>query len=126
MTQRTARPLSPHLQVYKPQITSVSSILNRITGLLLSAFAVGWVIALICLNQGIGSWESFIGFAGSFPGCLLSMVATWSLFYHMLNGMRHLVWDTGHWLELETSKRTGWLVVIGSFVASALAWGYWS
>lgn len=126
MTQRTARPLSPHLQVYKPQITSVLSIIHRMTGLVLCGFAVGWVIWLICLNRGQASLDTFQGIVGSFPGCLLAMLATWALFYHLLNGVRHLIWDTGRWLELDTARRAGWAVVILSFVLSGLAWGYWT
>lgn len=126
MTDNSARPLSPHLQVYKPQLTSVLSILHRITGLLLSAFAFGWIIWLVCLNRGPDALQTFSGLLGSLPGMLLGILATWALFYHLLNGIRHLVWDTGRWLELDSARRAGWAVVIVSLVLTAAAWGYWS
>lgn len=126
MTDNSTRPLSPHLQVYKPQITSVLSILHRVTGMLLSAFAVGWLAWLICLNRGPHALQTLSELMSSVPGMLLGMLATWALFYHLLNGIRHLIWDTGRWLELETARRAGWAVVILSLLLSVAAWRYWS
>lgn len=126
MTQNSARPLSPHLQVYKPQLTSVLSILHRITGILLSAFAVGWLVWLVCLNRGPHALDTFNSLLNTIPGKLMCILATWALFYHLLNGVRHLVWDTGRWLELDAARRAGWAVVVLSLVLSVVAWGYWS
>ncbi len=125
MNQRPARPLSPHLQVYKPQITSVLSIVHRITGILLTLFAAGWVVWLICLNRGEHALQTFQDLLSSVPGMVVAMLATWALFYHLLNGIRHLIWDTGHWLELDTARRAGWAVLILSLVLAALAWRFW-
>ncbi len=126
MTQRNARPMSPHLQVYKPQITSVLSIVHRITGLLLTAFAVGWAIWLVCLNRGPHALQIFQDLLNTIPGMLVALLAGWALFYHLLNGIRHLIWDTGRWLELETARRAGWAVLILSLLLTALAWRFWS
>ncbi len=125
MTQPTARPLSPHLQVYKPQITSVLSILHRMTGILLAAFAVGWVAWLIALNRGEDTLAAMQSLLSSIPGVVLAVLATWTLFYHLLNGVRHLVWDSGRGLELGTARLSGWMVVIFSLLLTALAWGVW-
>lgn len=129
MTERTAktlsRPMSPHLQVYKPQITSVLSILHRITGVLLSVFAIGWLAWLICLNRGEHELQTFNQLLGSIPGSIVAMLACWALFYHLLNGIRHLIWDTGRWLQLDTARRSGWAVVILSLLLTAIAGGYW-
>ncbi len=129
MTEPTAktasRPISPHLQVYKPQITSVLSILHRITGVLLSVFAVGWLVWLICLNRGQHQLQAFIELVSSTPGKLVVLLACWALFYHLLNGIRHLIWDAGYGLEMDTARRSGWIVVILSLILTTVAGGYW-
>lgn len=117
------RPLSPHLQVYRPQWTSVLSILHRITGVLLSVGTVLMVVWLVALAQGEQAYQSMIGFMSS-PVVLLALVGwTLALFYHLLNGIRHLLWDTGTMLELKPARASGWLVVALTFVLTAVVWG---
>ena len=123
MANQHKRPLSPHLQIYKPQLTMVTSILNRITGLLLCAFSVGWILWLLALNNGPEALATFQQCLQSIPGKILSVLAIWSLFYHLCNGVRHLLWDTGSLLELQASRRAGWLVVFASLFLTGIAIG---
>ena len=118
------RPLSPHLQVYRPQLTATLSILHRVTGLLLSlggALLVGWVLVLA---QGPDHHEHLLAWAGGgivkWLVCAGFYVFVFSLVYHLLNGIRHLVWDAGYGLDLPTVYRGGWTVVILSVVITAL------
>lgn len=116
------RPLSPHLQIYKPQISSVLSILHRITGV---ALAVGsllfawWLVALASGPEAYGQVQDFIG---SVVGRVILLGFTWALFYHLCNGIRHLVWDTVHGFEIPTMTKSGWTVVVASVVLTVAAW----
>jgi succinate dehydrogenase / fumarate reductase cytochrome b subunit len=124
------RPLSPHLQVYKPQLTSVLSISHRATGLALSVgmvVLVGWLLATAI---GPEAYADVRGFLGSWIGIVLLVGWTFSLFFHLCNGVRHLVWDTGHGLDLPTTYATGWAVVavsagltVVAIIAGAMQWG---
>ena len=112
------RPLSPHLQVYKPQLTSILSILHRATGVFLAIAAfvlLGWLLAVA--DDG-GAFESFSALAGSLPGKLLLLAITASFAYHLLNGIRHLLWDIGWGFELPQAYASGWLVVGLSLVVT--------
>ena len=116
------RPLSPHLQVYRPQITSMLSILHRITGVGLGAgtrLIAWWLIAAATGPEAFDTAQAFIG---SLIGRLILLGFTWALFYHLCNGIRHLVWDAGYGYDLDSVTRTGWLVVVASLVLTALAW----
>ncbi len=108
------RPLSPHLQIYKPQLTSVLSISHRATGLALSVgtlLLVWWLLAAATGPEAYAQAQSFIG---SWFGVLLLVGWAYSLFFHLCNGVRHLVWDTGHGLDIATTYATGWAVVAAS------------
>ncbi|CAN5186810.1 succinate dehydrogenase, cytochrome b556 subunit [soil metagenome] len=117
------RPLSPHLQIYARQITSVLSILHRVTG---GVLAVGAFILAAWLVAAAGSAESFQAFnalAGSVPGVIVLLAVAAALAYHLLNGIRHLLWDIGWGFELPRVNATGWTVVVLSIVLTAvLAW----
>jgi succinate dehydrogenase / fumarate reductase cytochrome b subunit len=125
MTTRTTqdqRPLSPHLQVYRPQWTSVLSILHRITGVLLSAGTVLIAAWLVALASGADAYAAITGFLAR-PLVVAVLVAwTLALFYHLLNGIRHLFWDAGMMLELGPARASGIAVVIGAFVLTAVVW----
>ncbi len=116
------RPLSPHLQVYKPQLTSMLSILHRITGVVLAIGTLLLVWWLIAAAAGPGAYDTAQGFIGSILGRLLLFGWTFALFYHLANGIRHLAWDAGWGFELSTAYATGWLVVIVSVVLTFLSW----
>lgn len=121
------RPLSPHLQVYRPQITSVLSILHRITGVALAAgslLLVYWIIAAAVGPEAFAAAQSLIG---SFIGRLLLFGWTFALFFHLANGIRHLLWDTGWGFELKTVSMTGLTAVAAALLLTLIAWGlgYW-
>ena len=116
------RPLSPHLQVYRPQFTSVLSILHRITGVALGLGAVALVAWLAALASGPECFAVARTIAQSWLGCLVLLGFTWALFYHLCNGIRHLFWDIGMGFELETARLSGYGVVVASIVLTALAW----
>jgi succinate dehydrogenase / fumarate reductase cytochrome b subunit len=124
------RPLSPHLQVYRWQLTSVLSILHRATGIALSAGAVLLVLWLVAAAAGPTPYAHIQGFLGSWFGLLLLFGWTVSLFYHLCNGIRHLWWDTGHGLELSAVYASGWTVIVATAVLTVLAWAvglsHWS
>ncbi len=122
MTQ-SARPLSPHLQVYRWQIQMVTSILHRATGVVLVAGGLLIVAALAALAAGPDAWASVSACAGSWPGRLFLFGWTWAFTYHLLNGIRHLLQDAGWGYAIAQFVRNGWLTVIGSFVLTALVWG---
>ena len=116
------RPLSPHLQIYRPQWTSFLSILHRGTGIVLSIgiiYIAGWLTAAA---TGGDYYKSFEWFAGSIIGNLFFMGFTFSLFYHLANGIRHLAWDTGRNLELEDAYKSGLMVVASAIILTAIAW----
>ena len=116
------RPLSPHLQVYKWQLTSVLSILHRATGLALAFGTIFLVWWLFAAASGPDAFATAQGFWHSWFGRLLLLGWSWSLFYHLCNGIRHLFWDAGYGYELKTTYASGWTVVVASFLLSLIAW----
>jgi succinate dehydrogenase / fumarate reductase cytochrome b subunit len=116
------RPLSPHLEVYKPQLTSLMSIFNRLTGLALSVGALFFVWQLLAAASGPAAFASFQGLAGSWIGLAALFGWTISLFYHLLNGVRHLLWDAGWGFDLGTAYWTGHIVLIATLALTILAW----
>lgn len=119
---RGKRPLSPHLQIYRPQLTSVLSIFHRMTGVGLALGAVLVVWWLIAAATGPEYFATVDGLLTSWVGLLVLLGMTWALAYHLLNGIRHLFWDLGYGFEMETVERSGIAVVIGSGVLSVLLW----
>jgi succinate dehydrogenase / fumarate reductase, cytochrome b subunit len=116
------RPLSPHLQVYKPQISTMLSIMHRITGVALS---IGTLLLVWWLVAAATSPESFArvqGFIGSPFGYLLLFGWTVALFYHFFAGIRHLFWDAGYGFEKPLFHQTGQAVVVAAAVCSVLVW----
>ena len=116
------RPISPHLQVYKPQLTSVLSILHRITGVGLGAGTLLLAWWLVAAAYGPDQFETAQAFIAWWFGRLLLFGFTFSLFYHLCNGIRHLFWDAGWGFELKTVYTSGWLVVIASLGLTAVSW----
>ena len=116
------RPLSPHLQVYKPQLTSVLSILHRATGAVITFGAlmiVGW---LVCIAFGAISFSWGFQFLNSLFGKGLLIVWTLCTCYHLANGIRHLLWDIGWGFDLNQAYFSGKLVIVGSIVLTLLVW----
>ena len=119
---QTARPLSPHLGVYRWQITMTLSILHRATGIALAVGTLLVIAALLALAAGPESYAKVQGFCASPAGLFLLFGWTWSLCYHLCNGIRHLAWDAGWGFEIPRTYVTGWTVVIASFVLTARVW----
>nr|WP_298683288.1 succinate dehydrogenase, cytochrome b556 subunit [uncultured Dongia sp.] len=116
------RPLSPHLQVYKPQLTSITSILHRFSGIALSAGVLYLLCWLLAVAQGAEAFDRLQDFNGSIIGRLLLLGWTVAFFYHLLNGIRHLAWDAGFGFELPTAYKSGYAVLIGTAVLTITAW----
>ncbi len=116
------RPLSPHIQIYRWQLTSVLSILHRAAGVALSAGAILLVWWLAAAASGPDAYEQVQGFLGSWLGLLLLFGWTAALFYHLCNGIRHLVWDTVHGFDLRTTYIGGWAVVAATTALTLVAW----
>ena len=122
-----ARPLSPHLQVYRPQLTSFTSISHRISGIVLSAAALMVTVGLLALSHGPQAFERFMAFADSLFGRLIVAAFVLATVYHWLNGIRHLLWDTGWGLDLKRAYATGWTAVIATpVVTAAILYWLWS
>jgi succinate dehydrogenase / fumarate reductase cytochrome b subunit len=119
---RRARPVSPNIQIYRPQLTSVLSIANRITGALLSFAAIGLVVWLVAGAYGPQAYGVVQGVIASWLGQLVLFGATFAFFLHLLGGIRHLVWDTVHGFELRQIYLSGWMVVVASIVLTIAAW----
>ena len=116
------RPISPHLQVYKPQITSVLSILHRITGVALTFGLILLVAWIFTLSLGEEYFEYFVMFIKSWFGLLILFGFTFALNYHLCNGIRHLFWDAGYGYEIDTVHKSGLAVLVVSFVLTILIW----
>ena len=119
----SARPLSPHLQVYRWQIQMVTSILHRATGIVLALGSLLVVAMLAALAAGPEAWNRVTACAGSWFGLLVLFGWTWAFSFHLLNGIRHLLQDAGWGFSIAQFVRNGWLVVFGSLVLTAILWG---
>ena len=116
---RGNRPLSPHLTIYRPQMTSIYSIFVRITGnalLTATLLLIAWLLAASTSAVAF-DWVQCV--ITSWFGDLVFLLSLWALWYHMLGGLRHLIWDTGRGLELKAAERMGWMMIIGSLLLTA-------
>ena len=116
------RPLSPDLQIYRPQLTSVLSISHRVTGIVMSVCSVLLVAWLIAAASEPQTYTAVQELMRSWIGFFLLFGATFSLFFHLCNGIRHLVWDAGHGFMLRTIYASGWTVLATSVVLTIAAW----
>ncbi len=121
-TTTRPRPLSPNIQIYRPQLTSVLSILNRITGMFLSVCTVVLVVWLVAAASGPQAYAPVQVFIASWTGQIVLFAATFAFFLHLCGGIRHLIWDTVHGYELRSIYISGWAVVAASFVLTVAAW----
>ena len=119
---RRPRPRSPNIQVYRPQLTSVLSILNRLTGVVLSAGAVVLVVWLIAGASGPQAFGLIQGALASWWGQIMLAGVTFAFFFHLCGGIRHLVWDTVHGFSLRSIYISGWSVVAASIVLTLATW----
>jgi succinate dehydrogenase / fumarate reductase cytochrome b subunit len=116
------RPLSPHLQVYSPQITSVMSILHRISGVILALGSLFLLWILVSLSMGEQSFATTSVFLALPVAKLALMGYTACLMYHLFNGIRHLFWDVGKGFDIPTVYRSGYAVIVLSLLSTAIIW----
>ena len=116
------RPLSPHLQVYRWQLTSVMSILHRATGIALAVGALYLALWVMFAASSPATYAAFQSFNSSVVGRILLCGWLFSAFYHLCNGIRHLFWDAGYGFELKDAYRSGWIVVAVSLIATLVSW----
>jgi succinate dehydrogenase / fumarate reductase cytochrome b subunit len=116
------RPISPHLQIYKPMLTMMMSIVHRITGaaLYFGMLLIAWW--LIAAASGPNAYANFEWFMGSLIGRLALFAYTWALLHHMLGGIRHLIWDTGHGLEPAEREMLTIATLVGSISLTLILW----
>jgi succinate dehydrogenase / fumarate reductase, cytochrome b subunit len=116
------RPLSPHLQIFRPIITMVMSILHRITG---AGIYVGTILLVwwfAAAAAGPEHYAAFSGFIGSWFGRLVLFGLTWALIHHLLGGIRHLIWDAGYGFDPPVANALSWATIIGSVVLTLVIW----
>jgi succinate dehydrogenase / fumarate reductase, cytochrome b subunit len=121
------RPLSPHLQIYRPMLTMMMSIAHRVSG---AALATGFVLLawwLVAVSAGPEPFATVNRFFLSIPGRVLLFLYSWALIHHLLGGIRHLIWDTGRGLDRTSIEVFAWATIIGSTTLTLLIWavGYW-
>lgn len=116
------RPISPHLQIYRWQISSVLSILHRATGIALTVGTIVLVWWLLAAAAGPGAYATAQGFIGSFIGQILMFGWTFAFFFHLCNGIRHLFWDAGYGFDLPVMDLTGKIAVGASAGLTLLSW----
>jgi len=120
--EKSQRPLSPHLQIYRPQLTSVLSITHRATGIALVLGTLLLAYWLLAAASGAEAYLSAQQLLGSWPGRILLLGFSFSLFFHLCNGIRHLFWDVGLGFELKTAYASGKAVIAVSVAMTVLAW----
>ena len=122
MAKLKERPLSPHLQIYKPMFTMMMSIVHRMTGVALYFGVALIVIALVLMATNKNAYAAVIAFEQMWIGKLVLIGFTWALFHHMLGGLRHFLWDTGKGFGIVERERLAQLTLVGSIVLTALVW----
>ena len=121
---KAERPLSPHLQVYRPEINMVMSIIHRITG---SALYFGTVIVacvLVAVATGAETYDHVTGLLSTWFGQFVLLGYTWALLHHLAGGLRHFIWDTGRGFDLKTIDLLSWATLAFSVTGTVLVWGY--
>ena len=116
------RPLSPHLSIYRWPVTMATSILHRGTGLAMSLGFVLFVFWLADMAVGRNAYAAFMTAMDSTVGRILLIGWSWAFFYHLANGIRHLVWDVGYGFEKRQANASAWVVIVWSALATAFFW----
>jgi succinate dehydrogenase / fumarate reductase cytochrome b subunit len=122
VSPEASRPLSPHLQIYRPMLTMMMSIMHRITGagLYLGTILLAWW--LIAASTDARAFDTANGVLMSFPGRIVLFGFTWALFHHLFGGIRHFIWDTGRGMEHPEREYLAQATWIGGFVLSVAVW----
>jgi succinate dehydrogenase / fumarate reductase, cytochrome b subunit len=116
------RPLSPHISIYRPQITSILSILHRITGVALYAGMGLLIVFLVVVGYAPEKFVLLHSYLATFVGRLLLFGWTMSLYFHLFNGIRHLFWDIGKGFDIPSVNKSGWAVIIFTLLATLGSW----
>ena len=119
---KEGRPLSPHLTIYRWPVTMVLSILHRMTGVAMTLGLFVFVLWLEAIAFDAVSYDRFESAMGSFPGQVLLLGWSFCFFFHLANGIRHLIWDTGRMFEKHQADRSAWFVLIAALAVTA---GFW-
>ena len=122
MTTKPIRPLSPHLQIYKPQLTALMSISHRLSGVFLSLSSLILVYWLMAVAAGESAYQQAQNLFNSWLGLVLLFGWSLALFYHLCNGVRHLSWDVGLGMDIKTVYLTGGLVWVVTLLLTSLTW----
>ena len=115
-------PLSPHLQIYRWHISSLLSIIHRISGVINLLALILIFFWLLFLSLGENNYELFLLIINSFFGKFVLIGFTWSMSFHLLSGIRHLVWDLGYGFEIKTANISGIIVIISSLALTIIFW----
>jgi succinate dehydrogenase / fumarate reductase cytochrome b subunit len=116
------RPLSPHLTIYRWPITMTLSILHRMTGVALSVGLVAFVLWLEAIAYDAVPYDGVTAFFGSLPGQLMLLGWCFAFFFHLANGIRHLIWDTGRLFEKHQADASAWFVIVAAVLMTAAYW----
>jgi len=116
------RPLSPHLQIYRPMLTMIMSIAHRITGVALYSGTLLLAWLLIAASTGAGSYAAAASCVNSLPGKLILFGFTWALFHHLLGGIRHIIWDAGDGFEHPQREWLAQATLYGGIILTACVW----
>ncbi len=118
--KKTQRPLSPHLTIYRPQLTSMTSILTRITGnaLIVTTMLIVWWLLAAATSESY--FQTANAVMTSWFGDIVLTLSAWGIWYHYLAGLRHLYFDAGKGLDIPTAEKLGWGIIIGSVVLTII------
>ena len=110
------RPLSPFTTIYRWPVTMATSIAHRVTGIGLAMGTVLLAWWLVAIASGPEAYRTFTDLAASWIGQIVLFGFAWSLAYHLMNGIRHLAWDTGYGFDVKTANSTSWIVIVLSLL----------
>ena len=122
MNTTSKRPLSPHLQVYRLPMTAIMSISHRITGAILSGGSLLITAFLVAGMMGEGAYDAVSSFLGSWFGLVILVGWSFCLYYHLCNGIRHLIWDTAVMFEKSQAIISGWVVILAALLLTGGTW----
>ena len=120
MKNKEFLPVSPHLQIYKPQLTSMLSIAHRITGFCLSLTLPLFLVWIGCVSVGFSAYETLVNICSNNIVRVIFTLMTYGFSYHMLNGIRHMIWDLGYGLSIKFSSITAIIIIILSFIITLI------
>jgi succinate dehydrogenase / fumarate reductase cytochrome b subunit len=116
------RPVSPHLSIYRWPITMTTSILHRASGVALSFGFILLAVWLVSASEAREAHERFAALMQSFGGRVVLAVLSFAFFYHLANGIRHLIWDLGYGFEIRQANASSWVVIVCTVVLTLLYW----